>query len=147
MTRTEIIKVVKPLLQEPFYLVDIELASSSRGPLVRVYMDTDAGITISECAEWSRELGDILDVRELFRGRYTLEVASPGLNRPLQLPRQYKKNIGRWLLVVLKEDENNVRLTGCLKAVEEQGILLELSEGERSVPFAVIVEAKIRLDI
>ncbi|MBL7033482.1 MAG: hypothetical protein ISR91_04990 [Candidatus Delongbacteria bacterium] len=144
MTRTELLKIVVPLIQEPVFLVDIELAGGSQGPLVRVILDTDAGITVNECAEWNRELGDIFEVRELFRNRYTLEVTSPGLSRPLQLPRQYRKNIGRRLQVILTEAEESVRLIGQLQAVDEAEILLELPDGVRTIPFAGIIEAKVK---
>ncbi len=147
MTRTEILELVEPLIQEPFFLVAIELTPGGKGPLVRVILDTDAGITIDECAQWSRELGDIIDVKELFRGRYTLEVTSPGLNRPLLLTRQYSKNIGRMLKVLLKEDDNEISLTGRLLEVEEEKILLKMSEGERMVNRADIVEAKVEVEI
>jgi len=143
MTRTEILEVIEPLLQEPYFLVDVELSSSRGGPLVRIFLDTDDGITIDECAEWSRELGDVFDVRELFRGRYTLEVASPGLNRPLRLPRQYRKNIGRNLRLRVQTEESELTLTGRLLAVDEEEIRLELRDGERQVPFTSVLEARI----
>ena len=147
MTKTEILELVEPLIREPFFLVAIELTPGGKGPLVRVILDTDDGITIDECAEWSRELGDIIDVKELFRGKYTLEVASPGLNRPLLLVRQYRNNICRLLKVILMEESSEVSLTGRLLEVDEETILLKLKEGERTVKLADIVEAKVKVEI
>ena len=147
MNRTEILELVEPLIQEPFFLVAIELTPGGKGPLVRVLLDTDAGITIDECARWSRELGDLIDVKELFRGRYTLEITSPGLNRPLLLIRQYRKNVGRMLKILLMEDDSEVSLTGRLLEVEEDEILLKMSEEERTFKLAEIVEAKVKIEI
>jgi ribosome maturation factor RimP len=147
MTRTEILELVEPLIQEPFFLVAIELTPGGKGPLVRVRLDTDAGITIDECAQWSRKLGDIIDVKELFRGRYTLEVTSPGLNRPLVSIRQYRKNIGRMLKMLIMEDDKEVSLNGRLLEVEEEKILLKINDEERTFKLAEIVEAKVQVEI
>jgi ribosome maturation factor RimP len=63
--------------------------------IIQVFVDTDAGITIAQCAEISREVGAELDAQSVINEPYELEVSSPGIERPLKLLRQYKKNVGR----------------------------------------------------
>lgn len=70
---------------------------------VQILMDSDAGITIDDCAVYSRKLGKYLDENDFFEYNYTLEVASPGLDFPLTSERQFLKNIGRTLILELKE--------------------------------------------
>jgi ribosome maturation factor RimP len=70
---------------------------------VQVLVDSDTGITIAECAGYSRKLGKFLDEGDFFSLPYHLEVASPGLDFPLNSDRQFLKNIGRKLLIDLKD--------------------------------------------
>lgn len=70
---------------------------------VQVLMDSDNGITIADCASYSRKLGKFLDESDFFSLPYQLEVASPGLDFPLNTERQFRKNIGRKLLIDLKD--------------------------------------------
>ena len=146
MLKSELETLIEPLLEEPFFFVDLELSSSGPGPVLRVFLDTDAGITIEECALWSRRLGDFLDVREVFPSRYVLEVASPGLSRPLKRERQFRKNLGRELEIWLQEPEeaSGDHFTGRLTDVTEQGITLAVNGGEeRRVPWSNLGKAKL----
>lgn len=70
---------------------------------VLVLIDSDQGITIDECAAYSRKLGKFLEEKDLFEHAYTLEVASPGLDFPLSTYRQFAKNVGRKLTIERKE--------------------------------------------
>lgn len=94
-------ELIMPLIQEPYYLVDIEVKPFRRKTRVAIFVDTDAGIQIDECAELSRQIGDLLDDLEALDEGYTLEVSSPGLDRPLSGERQFQKNIGRHVSVHL----------------------------------------------
>ncbi len=106
---------------------------------VQVLMDSDAGITIDECAVYSRKLGKFLDEADLFEHSYTLEVASPGLDFPLTSERQFRKNIGRILVVDLKEGQ---KVEGKLVSFESDNLELETSEktkGKKAVVKMVMV--------
>ena len=82
---------LRKLLQPPvvalgFELVDVELAGSHHSPTLRVYIDGPAGVNVDDCARVSRQLSALLDVEDPLPGQYTLEVSSPGLDRPLVTP-------------------------------------------------------------
>jgi ribosome maturation factor RimP len=116
---------IMPLIQEPYYLVDIEVKPFRRKTRVAIFVDTDTGIQIDECAELSRQIGDLLDqIAELDEG-YTLEVSSPGLDRPLSGERQFRKNIGRHVSVHLT---GNKQLLARLEAYT--GTSLQLTQLE-----------------
>lgn len=110
---------LSPLLEEKnLFLVEVKI---SMGKKVEVYVDSDEGIHIDDCAVVSRFLESHLDGSGLVPENYILEVSSPGMNNPLRVPRQYKKRIGR-KLEVLKT--NGEKIEAQLTAVTDNGIQL-----------------------
>lgn len=91
------------LAAKDFFLVDIKL--SLGGKKVEIFVDSDTGIQIDECATISRKLEEHLDGSGLIPDNYTLEVSSPGMSNPLRVPRQYKRRIGRILEIVKTNGE------------------------------------------
>jgi len=82
--REKIRELALPLIEsEGMEIVDIECLKMKYRWLVRIYIDKEGGVTVDDCAEISRQAGDILDVYDVLPGSYTLEVSSPGLDRPL----------------------------------------------------------------
>jgi ribosome maturation factor RimP len=106
-----------------FFIVDIQVKPSRSSQKVMILLDSDEGITIQECADISRALGNDLEEANVIDIAYTLEVSSPGLDQPLRLTRQYRKNIGRVLKVTLNTGEI---LTGTLQEVKDESIVLQL---------------------
>ena len=102
-----------------FFLVGIELHKNNK---LDVFVDSDSGLALDKCRQISRYLEGYLDEEKWLGEKYTLEVSSPGLTRPLKLKRQYKKNIGRSLEITLSD--GSVK-TAELKEVNEQGIKVE----------------------
>ena len=95
---------------------------------VKVLLDGDKGITIEQCVRFNRQLVAKIDAAGLFPpGEYSLEVSSPGVDEPLQLYRQYVKNIGRTVLVVRKDQSVS---TGVLQEVNPENITVETTEGK-----------------
>ena len=110
---------LKPLLNEKnLFLVDIKFPM---GRQIDVYIDSDDGIHISECAEVSRFLEKLLDESGLVPENYILEVSSPGMENPLKVPRQYKRRIGR-ILEILKTDGKQIE--GQLVEADDEKIKL-----------------------
>jgi ribosome maturation factor RimP len=143
---TEIRKMTEPQLKNDQFIVDI-VASSRSGPKkISVILDGDSGISIDDCAEVSRQLSKHLDESSLIDDNYTLEVSTPGLDQPLKLKRQYKRNIGR-KLKVKKVDQSLIE--GKLSNVEEELITMteEIGSGKKTemreikIPFSDIDKA------
>ncbi|MEO0469275.1 MAG: hypothetical protein AAF206_06635 [Bacteroidota bacterium] len=103
------------------FVVDMQL-KRGRPSILNIKVDTDEGISLSECAAISRELGRMLEEDKRMDFRYNLEVSSPGVGYPLKLHRQYVNNIGRHLEVNLPD---NVRRKGKLLEVTDEAIHLE----------------------
>lgn len=115
--------VVKNLNKEDLFLVDVLVSGSQGGTKkITVLIDGDKGVSVEDCAELSRKLGIELETENLIDTAYILEVSSPGIDLPLKLKRQYKKNVGRKLSVLLNDQETK---TGKLAEVNENSIVLE----------------------
>lgn len=87
--------VEKLLKAEGLEMVDLEFRKEGRGWVLRVFMDKPGGVILDDCAEISRQLGDQIEVNELIPHSYTLEVSSPGLNRPLKKEKDFLRSIGK----------------------------------------------------
>ncbi|HYG18927.1 MAG TPA: ribosome maturation factor RimP [Ohtaekwangia sp.] len=119
----EIKRIVEETLTDPSqFLVEV-LVSAKKGPKkVLIIIDGDNGISIDDCALVSREVSARLDESGLLDDSYLLEVSTPGLDHPLKLERQYRKNIGRKLKVKLPDRTAEGKLTevGANKIVLEE---------------------------
>jgi ribosome maturation factor RimP len=125
------------------FLVEVAVRNERGGKLIQVYADTDAGITIKECAQISRELGQSLDREGVIPGSYRLEVSSPGIDKPLRLLRQFRKNIGRRFKVVHEVAEGKGTIVGKLEAVADDKLTFETEDGEFvTLDFSRIIETK-----
>jgi ribosome maturation factor RimP len=124
----------KSLASPAHFLVEV-VVSKHKPWKFTVIIDGDQGITIDDCATVSRTLNESLESEIL--DPYALEVSTPGLDHPLKLKRQFKKNIGRGLKVV-KKDKSMVN--GTLKQAEEEKIVVENESGQGKKTALKIIE-------
>jgi ribosome maturation factor RimP len=118
--KDKIIEWITPYITEhDLFLVDVKIQG---GKKVEVFVDSDEGIKISQCAEISRLLESHLDGSGLVSEHYMLDVSSPGMSNPLKVLRQYKRRIGRELSIV-KTDGTTLDVV--LKEVKEDSIIVE----------------------
>jgi ribosome maturation factor RimP len=112
----------KCLPESEFFIVDVKITGKANQQKVLVVMDGDQGISIDNCADLSRRLGEELDTTELLPGAFHLEVSSPGADETIKNTRQYAKNKGRRFEIVNEEDEV---IIGKLEAINETGLVIE----------------------
>ncbi len=120
-------QMVKTMLDDDpaYFLVEMKIKPTNN---IKVYLDGDQGITIEKCITYNRALYRKIDEAGLFPGGdFSLEVSSPGLDEPLKLLRQYKKNVGRPVEVVLKD---GIKVAGKMVEVQEDSILIEETRGK-----------------
>lgn len=110
---------------EDLFLVDLRCDLS--GKKLEVYIESDKELNIDRCASINRFLQKILDEKGWFGEKYTLDVSSPGVGKPLKLFRQYRKNVGRKLEIFRKE---NKPVSGILKSLDEKSIVIETVKGK-----------------
>jgi ribosome maturation factor RimP len=124
------------------FIVDIHIVPGEQRKVVQLFVDTDSGITIDQCAEMSRQLGSALELQEVIPSSFVLQVSSPGLKKPLKLLRQYRKNIGRQFRVHFRKGEGVMDIQAKLIAVE--GELITFTNGNHetyTIPFNEIIES------
>ena len=107
------------------FIVDVVVSSRRVPQKVTIIVDGDSGISIEDCAKISREVSKVLDDSPLLEAHYMLEVSTPGLDQPLKLNRQYKKNIERKLRVKFQDKI----VEGRLLNVTDDSITLEQETG------------------
>lgn len=126
----------------------VEVITRGRPPrtVLEVFVDSEAGVTTDLCAEISRAIGEALRARPLLDPLIQLTVSSPGIERPLRFPWQYRKHVGRTLALHLAGEGAPGDLTARLTGVDADGITVEGERGEapRRVPFDAIVRAVVR---
>jgi ribosome maturation factor RimP len=132
------------------YVVDVAVRGREGSRVVEVYVDADAGAGLGALTDVSNRLGFLLDAEDPIAGPYTLNVSSPGADRPLALPRQYPKHVGRTLRVSYQADANDpgeeVTLTGPLTSAGAEAIIVQTREGhDVEIPYAAIREARVVL--
>jgi len=133
-----------------FEVVDMQLWAKGKRTLLRVFIDKEGGITLDNCETFSRRFEALLDVEDPITGPYTLEVSSPGLDRPLKNPRDFRKNLGKLVRIVTKEKINNQNFfLGRLNAINDQSVCLSLtnSRGEVEIPLTMISRANLEPEL
>jgi ribosome maturation factor RimP len=115
-------KLIGPLLNDDIFLVSIKIKPTNN---FKIYLDADSGLGIEKCIKINRTLYKMIEEMGMYPdGDFSLEVSSPGLDEPLKLLRQYKKNIGRDVEVLTNEE---VKKEGKLAAVNEEKITIEFT--------------------
>jgi ribosome maturation factor RimP len=120
------------LKDESHFVVDALVSLKGKPGKVVVILDGDNGISIDDCAEVSRELSKALDDSNLVPDAFVLEVSTPGLDQPLKIWRQYKKNIGRNVRVKTKDNTVEGKLVAVLE--DKIAVLQQTGKGKKTEP-------------
>ena len=129
------------------YIVYVEIRGRQGGRVVDVFVDADEGAGIDALKEASRSLSFLLDTEDLIKGQYRLNVSSPGADRPLLLPRQYPKHVGRNVEVTYTVGEELVTATGSLARADETTIAVAVpgQDAPTEITYDTIREARVLL--
>ncbi len=143
-------KLLRPAIEAMnFEFVGLEYLPNPKNRLLRVYIDREPdGITVEDCAEVSREVSAQLDVEDPIRGHYSLEVSSPGAERPLFEPEHYQRFAGHEAIIQLfSPHQGRRKLSGTLIGANEHDEAEIDVDGERfSVPMSLIRKAHLKPD-
>jgi len=132
----------------PFEIVDLRFAGNGK---VSVFVDRLGGVNIGECSELSREIGVLIDIEGIMTSRYTLEVSSPGPERPLKKPGDYERFCGKLAKIRTKEILNGRKVfTGRINRTENGFIKLsDEKSGDEvfSIPFEDIEKGNLKPEL
>lgn len=154
-TCTVVRGIAQPILDSMgIELVDIEFGRVGRDAVLRLFIDKEGGIMLDDCANVSRELSLILDVEDVIACNYSLEVSSPGLDRPLKKPSDYQRFSGRLIKIrtyePLLDDKGNKRKTfiGKLDGLVDGVVKMTLAEGQTaSIPLERVAKANLEFEL
>ncbi len=133
-----------------YELVDVSLLGRGKRTLLRVSIDKEGGVTLNDCERFSRRLEALLDVEDPIAGSYTLEVSSPGLDRPLKSLDDFKRSRGKLVRIVTKElIRNSTFFLGRVKEINGDLIVLSVGGGEEEIfiPHSAVSRAKLEIEL
>jgi ribosome maturation factor RimP len=132
------------VVSEGMELVDLEYRREGPRWMLRLFIDKEGGVTIDDCARISRELGDLLDVKDVIPQSYVLEVSSPGLNRRMRKKEDFSRFAGQKVQLWLASPKDGRRkILGNLVGVEGEEVVVIAAEGRFSVPLKDIAKANL----
>jgi ribosome maturation factor RimP len=136
--------LTEPLAAVGLDVEAIELTAAGKRRLLRVAVDRDGGVTMDDIAEATKQVSRLLDTSDVMGEQaYTLEVTSPGTDRPLTLPRHWRRNVGRLVKVTDREGRS---VTGRVVGSDETGATLEVDGGPREIAFDDVAKAKVQIE-
>ena len=143
-------KIIEPVINDlGIDLVDIDLKKMGSKALLRVYIETDAGVTIDDCEQVSREVSATLDVEDPIPYAYVLEVSSPGLERPLKKPADFIRFKGNMVRVVTREAiDKQTFFIGTLAEATDHEIVLNLpKDKEITITYDNISSSRLEVEV
>ncbi len=130
-------------------LVGIEYLPNGKQSLLRVYIDKSEGVTVEDCSAVSYQVSGLLDVEDPLPGHYTLEVSSPGLDRPLFQAQDFERFAGQKVKIRMRfpiEGQRNFR--GLLQGLQEQQVVIQEQDGKRvDLPLDQVEQARLIPDL
>lgn len=146
--RARLSAIINPVIAKVGYdLEELAITRMGRRYVVRVTIDRDGGVPLDDVAELARDISAALDEAEeasgeFIAGEYQLEVSSPGVDRPLTLPRHWRRNVGR--LVKVRIEGHNV--VGRIVAADDETVTLDVDGARRSVAHAELGKGRVEVE-
>lgn len=144
---TSVESFARPVLDDMgLELVEVQFRRESAGWLLRLFIDREDGVNVDDCASVSRQISAYLEVEDLIEHAYSLEVSSPGLERPLKKKEDFVRFTGRKARIKLKEPIDGQRVFfGLLGAVDENTITLLVDGQQMKIDLDVVARARLSL--
>jgi ribosome maturation factor RimP len=128
-------------------LIDIIFRREGAGLVLRVVADTADGITVSECTGINKFLSEVLDREDVIQDRYTLEVSSPGLDRPIKTDRDFERSMGKELeFTTFEAIDGRKTHEGVLIGMDKDNVVLERDGVSTVIPRIKIALARLKID-
>lgn len=138
-------EVIEPVVREMGYeCVGIEYAPHQKNAVLRVFIDSEQGIVLDDCAKVSHQLSGVLDVEDPISGNYQLEISSPGLDRPLFKLEDFERFKGRLVNIRLIETINDRRkITAVSRGANADNVVVEMDNEMMEIPLRMILKARL----
>ncbi|MDF1542486.1 MAG: ribosome maturation factor RimP [Anaerosomatales bacterium] len=134
-------------LSHGFELVAVELAGGHGHPILRVFLDKEGGIGLDDICEANSWVAALLDEREPFERAYTLEVSSPGIDRPLRKLGDFERFQGSTAMLKTRPLDGRTRFTGTIRGVADDVIALDVDGKTVRIPFSDVRNARLKGEV
>ncbi len=125
-------------------LYNVKYFTAGGKTTLRIFADTDEGISMDECAKISHAVSEVLDEKEFGNKEYTLEVSSPGLDRPLENQRDYRRFVGKEVQVRFENDKGKAKkFSGTVLDAGEESVLLKDGDTQESFKYDELLSGKV----
>jgi len=128
-------------------LVAVELAGGHGHPVLRVFLDKEGGVGLDEICEANSWISALLDESEPFGGSYTLEVSSPGIDRPLRKLGDFERFVGSIATLRTHKLDGRTRFTGTIDGVTDDTIALDVDSELVRIPFSAVRNAHLKGEV
>ena len=148
--KNKVSKIIEPVINAlGIELDDIELSKMQGKALLRVFIEKEGGVTIDDCQYVSRDIAAVLDVEDPIPCSYVLEVSSPGLDRPLKTPKDFKRFAGKNVRVITREPiEKQTFFVGEIAEAGDNEIALLLPKNKKiTIPYNTISRARLEVEV
>ena len=140
-----LIEALEPaVLAHGLELVDVELSGSANSRIIRIYLDRTDGIGIEDIAEANRWIDAIVEENAPFMGAYTLEVSSPGIDRPLRTPEHFLRYAGEQARLTTESIEGRSNWSGLLQGMDGADVILSVEDRTWRLPFEKLKRAHLK---
>ncbi len=134
------------VLEKRFMFIDFVFRGHKNLQIIELYIDSENGVSVEDCAEVSREIRSRIETENLLEGNYRLDVSSPGVERPLKFLEQYKKHINRnFDLRFVDQEGNEKSIKGKLLKIESDNLLFAAKNEEYLINFNKIIKALVNI--
>ena len=142
-------QLLEPVVESLGYeLLALEVRNANKGLLLRLYIDIEKGVTVDDCEIVSRQVSAVLDVEDPVQDNFTLEVSSPGLDRPLVKPEHFSRVLGEQVSIRTRDYILGRRnFKGALETVEEQGVCIGVDGESYMIAFTNIESARLKPEV
>ncbi len=142
-------EIIEPILKKQgIEIVDIEFKPRKGGSVLTIYIDKEGGIDLETCKQVSELISPILDVHDLIKSRYYLEVSSPGVERPLKKVKDFMRYVGSEVSVnTFNKIEGRRRFKGLLEKADERSIVIKVDTKEYEITYPEISKANLVVEI
>jgi len=128
-----------------YEIVELQINKHGRKSLIRIFIDQEGGVTISDCTEVNQAVSDFLFRKNLIHRNYRLEVSSPGVDRPLKTKRDFSRQLGKKILLDYNTESGNSQVQGKLEAIDDM-IVLRIDDNKLvEIPFSDVQKGKLKL--
>lgn len=129
-----------------YELVKLETSFAARRKILRIFIDRmDRAVTIDDCVEVTKIISLVLDGEDVVPGPYTLEVSSPGVDRPLTKPKHFSRFIGSVAKIEYQDEkEDKVKVTGKIVDADDAAVTLDIDGEKKSIGYGSIIKANLK---